>query len=656
MGRRILILMAILMPTLAARPAARGQDPPLPAPAPPDDAGAPLPPAASADESPIRIPAGQDGDLPSLPHAGAEEPAASKPGTLASKPEKAAGKAGAKASEKKAAAPPKTPRPEARPRLDEDVQRTEGAGLGDPAAPPAAANPATPPAAAPPASEPATPAGSGFAIPADQVPMGKHEVVLSVEVQAPPDIVFNREHTAKLIVRNSGSADAAGVVVHDELPPGLEYVGAQPEAERPAPNLLAWTISNVSAGTERVILLKVKPTKADGAVDHAATVTFQAGSKATSRILKPQLKVEVVQTPSEGKVLKHKTAEYRISITNTGNGPARDVVVKAVLSKGLRYGSVDPGEDNSLSNPIPKLVAGQRMDLDALQVEAAQGGEQTCVVRATSPDVDFDQAVAEASRRLEVVEPKLKVNIDSHDKRYTDTVAPYTITLENEGTAPARNVRVTATLGMSGRLVATPPGAKYDPATRRLSWTVPLIEPHEKARTFAFEVRMGGVGQYEALFDVKGDTGISFADRRITDVEGLADVDLVVREKRRVVDVDGTTTFQVYLRNYGTKEATKVLVTAKLSDNMKVEETGGHNAKSYLSKETGEIVFPVIERLGAGKEMLLTIKVKVVKPEPKMGTCRVFCMHDGLDPNGKLEDMAGVKIGESRRTASVGGR
>ena len=59
--------------------------------------------------------------------------------------------------------------------------------------------------------------------------------------------------------------------------------------------------------------------------------------------------------------------------------------------------------------------------------------------------------------------------------------------------------------------------------------------------------------------------------------------------------------------------------------------------------------FPIIERLGPGKEMVLGIKVKVTKPQPKIGTCRVYLLHDELSE--PLEDMAGVKVTESRRAA-----
>ena len=125
------------------------------------------------------------------------------------------------------------------------------------------------------------------------------------------------------------------MVVRDELPAGLDYVSAQPDAQRMGESLLSWRISTLPAGSERIILLKAKPKKASGAIDHAATVTFQAGSKATSRVLRPRLKLEVVQTPAEGKVLKNKTAEFRIAVTNTGDGPARNVTVQAKLSPGI---------------------------------------------------------------------------------------------------------------------------------------------------------------------------------------------------------------------------------------------------------------------------------------------------------------------------------
>ena len=531
--------------------------------------------------------------------------------------------------------------------LDAEVTQAQGA-------PPAPAPVTAPPAQGLGSATPAESAteGPGFVLHSDRLPLGKQEVVLSVDVQAPANLIFNRESTVKIIVKNSGSTEAQGVMVRDELPAGLEFVSSQPEAQRAGNSHLSWWISTLPAGSDRVILLKVKPSKADGALDHVATVTFQAGSKATSRVLRPRLKLEVVQTPTEGKVLKNKTAEFRIAVTNSGNGPARNVIVKAKLSPGLRHDTGERNEENSFELPIQELGPGQREDLDALTVEAIQGGEQLCTVTAISDDVDLDKELAEVSRKLEVVEPKLKMTLTGPDKRYTDTVASYAIALENPGTAPAKNVKVLATLGVSGRLVTPiPPGAKYDTSSRRLLWTIPQIDPGEKPRNLTFEVRMGGISEYEVHVESRADNVLALKDRKITDVQGMPDVDLVVRERRRVVDVDGTTTFQVRLRNYGTKEATRLEVSAKLSDNFAVTGTaGGPEGESHFKE--GLLKLPLIDRLGPGKEMTLAIKVKVTKPQPKIGTCRVFLLHDDLTE--PLEDMAGVKVTESARAATTG--
>ncbi len=493
--------------------------------------------------------------------------------------------------------------------------------------------------------------GPSFVLPADRLPLGKQEVVLSVDVQAPANVIYNRDATVKIIVKNSGSTDAQGVVVRDQLPAGLNFVASQPEAQRVGDSLLTWHISNLPAGSDRVILLKVKPSKTDGALDHTATVTFQAGSKATSRVLRPRLKLEVVQTPAEGKVLKNKTAEFRIAVTNSGNGPARNVTVKAKLSAGLRHDTGERNEDNSFELPLQELGPGQREDLDPLTVEAIQGGAQSCTVTASSDDVDLDKEAAEVVRNLDVVEPKLKMTLTGPDKRFTDTIASYAVTLENPGTAAAKNVKVLATLGVSGRLVAVPPGAKYDTASRRLQWTIPQIDANQKQQPLAFEVRMGGISAYEVHVEARADNTVPLKDRKITDVQGMPDVDLVVKERRRVVDVDGTTTFQVRLRNYGTKEATGLHIWAKLSDNFKVTETAG-GPEGVSQFKDGNLELPRVERLGQGKEMVLGIKVKVVKSQPKVGTCRVFLQHDDLTE--PLEDMAAVKVTESARGATTG--
>ena len=255
------------------------------------------------------------------------------------------------------------------------------------------------------------------------------------------------------------------------------------------------------------------------------------------------------------------------------------------------------------------------------------------------------------TKSITVVTPQLEIHVVGPDQRFTDTIADYEVVLQNTGTAPARRIRVTTTLPISGRLVGKPPPeARFDATTRRLTWTIDQIEPQAKPLSFPFHVRTGAKGRYEVLAVASGDGGLKKDAMKRTDVVGMPDVDVLVSEAKRVVDVNGQTTFQIRLRNYGTEDATKLLVTANLSPNLEVQQAGGPKDISCQASPTKDKVsFSEIPKLGPGKEMILWTTVKVTGPQPKLATCKVVIMHDDLTDT--FEDMAGVKVTTARGAA-----
>ena len=109
----------------------------------------------------------------------------------------------------------------------------------------------------------------------------------------------------------------------DELPDGLKFVSSQPEMHVSGGGQhLSLLITTLPAGSDRVITIKVKPTKT-GPFDHAATVRFETGCKSRTRVLEPKLKVDIIANPTVGKVLKGQQVEFKVSIQNTGDGPAQ---------------------------------------------------------------------------------------------------------------------------------------------------------------------------------------------------------------------------------------------------------------------------------------------------------------------------------------------
>jgi uncharacterized repeat protein (TIGR01451 family) len=533
---------------------------------------------------------------------------------------------------------------------DVDVERVQ-AGTPVPAKGNAAAAGPLPPAAELP-GQPAPTSGPGvlpkdpetpFVIAPDKLPVGRQGVGLTVEVIAPQFLNVNQTAPLKIVVKNTGTTDARGVVVRDVLPPNLKYESSQPEAV-PKGDVLIWHLGDVPAGSERLITLTVTPT-ATGGFEHAATVTMAAGAKSRTVVRAPQLKVELAAT--SGKILRGQPVTFRIAITNPGDGPARSVSVKAKLSPGLRHESGEPNEQNLYEQTLAVIAAGETITLDSLVADTILGGDQSCSVVAKSPDVVAGAPSAVNEAKVVVIEPKLTVKVAGPKERFTDTLGAYEVVLENPGTAAARNVKVVATVPVTARLQnPLPTGSHFNPQTRKLTWSRAQIDAGEKV-VLPFTVRLGGSGLYTLSAEAKADTVALSKDVFQTDVSGLAVVDFEVTEGRHVVDVDGTTTFVIKIDNKGTKEANNLLVAAEVSPNVEVLTTGGTDepAKSPPT-DLRKLVFPAIPRLGANKSLELGIKVKALGPDRGIATCRVYLTHDEGE---KLDEVTSFKIVPSRR-------
>ncbi len=469
----------------------------------------------------------------------------------------------------------------------------------------------------------------------DKLPEGKQDVGVTVDVVSPSVVNLNQTTTLKVVVRNRGESDAMGVVVRDDLPQGLEFLDSQPAA-RPAGRSLVWRLGTLAVGAEKVILVKVKPIQV-GVFDHAATVTLISGCRSRTLVQEPKLKVE--QTVSATKILKGGQIVIQVSVSNPGTGPARNVSVVAKLSAGLKH---DQGSE--LKQTIPVIKAGDRVKLDPLYVNASRDGEQSCEVVATSSDVITIAPEARSVQPVTVVAPRLALNLTGPATRFTDTTAVYRIVVSNPGTALARNIKVYANLPSGGRVIQ-PGGAQYDRYDRRLFWSIPQLDPGQSLN-FSFQVRLEGVQLYQVAVESKGDGSLHDKATIDTDVKGIADVDFQVKDPLRVVDVGDFVTYEIRIRNNGTREATHLLVNAKLSENftqdVKDIETAGTEKNAMIKPDERLIRFPEIARLAPGDgEITLFIKAKTV--QPGIATCEILLMHDDLDKR-QLSKTAATRV------------
>lgn len=609
-ARALTLATSILVPTLA-----RAQLPEIPTYTPPAGGAVAAPAPVGSLPEPDPVPSDPRPAPQPAPGAGANRPLS----PIGARP---------------AAAQDPAVRPTGMPDPEPD---DKGALLG-----PAKDRPGAP--AGPKADEPA----DGYDLKMERIPPGRQAVGLTVEVIAPEVMNIGQTKTVRIVVRNTGVADASAVRVHYNLPKELALVSAQPESKAlpDEPGKLFWTLNLLAAGSEQTIAVKVKP-KTVGAIDHASAVSLMVGARAHTSIQEPMLRVE--QTVSPAKVLQGEQVRFRITVSNPGSGPARDVTVRAKLSSGLRTSS----GDEIVEQTIPVLQAGQHVELDPLEADTIAGGEQTCTVTAESDDVAKAPAEVKVARSVTVLRPELTLALQGPEMRYTDTPAEYRVVVSNPGTAAAKNIRVALTLPASGGklLKPWPAGAEWNAATQKLSWVIPNLEPTRGPEpskvTSTIRVRLGGVGSYRIVADAKAG-GLFAKDGITTSVSGMADIDLDVDEKKRVLDVNESTIFDITVKNLGTKDAKNLLVTAVLSPNVQVAATAGtdseanYDGKSYDAGQPYTVVFPKIDSLAPRGELKLSISVDAKKAGS--ASCRVKILHDDLKEAEALEAVANVRI------------
>ena len=535
------------------------------------------------------------------------------------------------------ALPPVLDEPKA-PALRDDRVRPSALEDGDPNLPPAISPaggvPATPGSASGPASDP-------FALPAEKMGLGKQRVQLSVEVQASPIINLGKESTVRLVVKNESNVDALGVSLVYQLPDGLKLVSSTPAGTLvPGDKLYWWPKPMLPANGEWAIVLKVVATSTKPC-EHAATVTSKVGSRVNTIVQEPKLKVEATAMP--GRVLKGEQVTFQISVLNPGTGPARNVTVLAKLSSGLRYGG-----DDIVEQTISEIGPGQRFDIEPLIVDTVAGGQQSCTVDARSPDVTVVPDEQRITRNVEVTKPELTVKLEGQNERFTGQINEYKLTVTNPGTAQAKKVKVVASLpSQGGKLVALPPGAKFDQATRKLIWSIPQLEPLQSME-MGFNYGTSTVGLYKATAEATSGE-LRASDTMTTDVSGIAVLDLQVTQTARVMDVGKTNFYDITIKNSGTKEATRLQLSGKLPKNLKVlKHYNVEKGEFKFSPDTGVFIFPEIERLGVGETKTLSLEVQATESGP--AGCHVFLAHAEMaadDP--KVEDVVSTTVTGNNR-------
>jgi uncharacterized repeat protein (TIGR01451 family)/fimbrial isopeptide formation D2 family protein len=312
--------------------------------------------------------------------------------------------------------------------------------------------------------------------------------------------------TWRIVVRNTSTvATAKDVALRDVLPANWEYVAdsasfapALPGGTPTEPGgtttagvrTLTWAdLGDLAPGGQVVVTLQARPTAAalttpgsgdthpnvntadataeDASGAPASKVGPYADDDAAQAILRAP-KLEVAKTPDAGGVVAGNDASYSIVVKNTGDAPAREVVVRDVLGAGQSYaaGKATATPATGFTETAPVLDAGTHETTTAWHIAEipAKGSVTITVPVGTAPSVadgtTLKNDAAVTSR--EIVDPvkddgSLLVDTSADvqlTKAFADPTQPgvpgktvdFDLVVTNHGPSDAQAVKVEDTL------------------------------------------------------------------------------------------------------------------------------------------------------------------------------------------------------------------
>jgi uncharacterized repeat protein (TIGR01451 family) len=434
------------------------------------------------------------------------------------------------------------------------------------------------------------------ATPGERQLEGPQQPAIAIEKFSPAEIQVGKPAVFEMLVRNTGQVPAQNVVVSDHVPTGTQLVDVKPQPQQGTDGSLVWSLGTMQPGDEIAITLQVMP-QTEGEIGSTAHVTFAATATSRSICTRPQLAIEHTAPP---KVLIGESITVGITVSNPGTGPATGVIIEEDVPEGLSHiagatleyevGTLRPGESKRLELSLKAEKAGLIQNVIHVHGEGSLAGEHTV--------------------QIEVVAPQLSVEVDGPKRRFLERQATYTLSVANPGTAPARDVELAAFLPKGLKFIESDSQGQYDPAQHAVFWSLEELPP-SKAGAVKLTTMPIEPGEQRLRIEGRAGLGLAAEGEQVIQVEQSAELVHSVNDAEEVIEVGSETTYEVHVKNTGTKAATNVKIAALLPAEM---QALGGEGPTRASGDAQKVIFEPLARLNPQEEVVFKIQVQGLKP------------------------------------------
>ncbi|HQZ66264.1 MAG TPA: hypothetical protein PLY87_14345 [Planctomycetaceae bacterium] len=397
-----------------------------------------------------------------------------------------------------------------------------------------------------------------------------------------------QECSVELVVKNSSPTVVRSVIAEAVVPANVEFVGSRPAAVEGS-DTPTWTFGELQPGQSRSVMLTVIP-KSRGEALMEGFVRLTGSSSSQFSVQEPLIGV-VVNGPERVEIGQQ--VGYVVRVSNPGTGLANNVIIQAAVPEGLEHrngslltieiGTLNPGESRQAR----------------LSLTAVQGGKQQLAVRVLADGGLSDQTTT----AIEVAEPNLSIAITGAKDAVAGRSENYTLTVSNSGNVQSANVRAKYRIPDGFSFISADRGGKYVEIDQAVEWFVGTLQPNDSSE-FHIAMKANETGELVHQAGVISEHGHVTTCDLTTQVAGSASLDVKIAAVKREIHVGDEITWEITVRNTGSREASNVGVSCELPIGFDFIEADGPT--KYIA-ENGVLVFRSIPAIDVGTDAKILV-------------------------------------------------
>ncbi len=435
----------------------------------------------------------------------------------------------------------------------------------------------------------------GTGRPGESLLEGVQSPSITIQKLAPEEIQVGKRCTFAIRVQNSGQRTAQNVQIHDEVPLGTELVGTAPRATISGSQIV-WDLGTLSPGEERTVEMELLP-KAEGELGSVARVSLSAQASAKSRCTRPELALRLTSKPQ---VHVGQQQIVQIEISNPGSGDATGVMLLETVPTGVSHAA-----GPALEFEVGTLRPGENRRME-LVLTAEQAGKINNVMTARA-DASLQ---VEAGCEFEVIAPKLQLSVEGPQRRFLERPATYRVSVDNPGTASAKDVQLVTHLPRGLQFVSANNMGEYDSATHSVHWSLAELPANERGSVELIALPIES-GAQTLQIATKARQGLEdHADKQVL-VEGLSALMFEVIDVEGLIEIGGETTYEIRVQNQGSKAATNVQIVAIMPPGIRPVSGQGETRHTIQGER---VIFAPLPQLAPKAETTFHIQAQGVRP------------------------------------------